>query len=73
MDYSAHLDPSVKETLAKKGYFLIIIGGGITGDIQDNDTDYHKPVKGIYRENEMQLMLDMLRENPNKIPPPNKR
>ena len=26
-----------------KGYFLIIIGGGITGDIQVNDTAYHRP------------------------------
>ena len=39
-NYSAHLVREVEEAFFKKGYFLIIIGGGITGtgDIQVNDT-----------------------------------
>ena len=32
-DYSAHLDPSVKEALKKRGYFLIVLPGGITDDL----------------------------------------
>ena len=32
-DYSAHLPPSVEKALFAKGYFLVVIGGGITGDI----------------------------------------
>ena len=51
-----------------KDYFLIEIGGGITGDVQVNDTFYHRPIKAAYRNQEMQLMLDLLRQDPNKIP-----
>ena len=43
-DYSAHLVPEVKEDFLKKGYFLINIGGGITGDIQVNDESYHSTI-----------------------------
>ena len=32
-DYSAHLDPSVKEALKKRSYFFIILLGRITGDL----------------------------------------
>ena len=40
-DYSMHLMPEVKEAFLKRGYVPNIIGGGITGDIQINDTDIH--------------------------------
>ena len=43
-DYSAHLVPEVKEAFLKKGYFLITIGGGITGDIQVNDASHHSTI-----------------------------
>ena len=33
-NYSVHLMPSVKKALLKRGYVLIGIGGGITGDVQ---------------------------------------
>ena len=69
-DYSVHLDPSIQEAMYKKGYFLIIIGGGITGDIQCNDTHYHRRAKGLYRDREMAVMIDKLREHPEKIPAP---
>ena len=48
-DYSVHLMPEVKEEFLKRGYVLIIIGGGVTGDIQINDTDIHRPLKEKYR------------------------
>ena len=67
-DYSAHLDPSVQDSLLKRGYFLIVMGGGITGDLQVNDTDMHHPLKEAYREKESSLMIEKLRENPEKIP-----
>ena len=41
----------------KKGYFLIITGRRITGDIQ-----------ALYRESEMAKMIDNLRDHPDKIP-----
>ena len=71
-DYSAHLPPSVEKALFAKGYFLIVIGGGITGDVQVNDTDYHNPLKKEYRQDEMELMLKQLTENPKKIPAPSR-
>ena len=51
---------------------VFIIGGGITGDIQVNDTHLHKPLKAKYRELEMKLMLKQLTENPLKIPSPDR-
>ena len=71
-DYSAHLSPIVESELLKKGCFLILIGGGITGDFQVNDTTYHRPSKSAYRQGESQLMLEKLRENPEKIPQPSR-
>ena len=44
-DYSAYLVPEVEEAFFKKGYFLIVTGGGISGDIQVNDTLYHRQAK----------------------------
>ena len=69
-DYSTHLPKEVEDTFHKKGYFLIVIGGGITGDVQVNDTSYYRSVKTAYRNLEMQLKLDLLRQDPKKIPSP---
>ena len=33
-DYATHLIPEVRKALFKQGYVLIVIGGGITGDVQ---------------------------------------
>ena len=60
-DYSAHLPKEVEDIFHEIGYFLILIWGGITGDVQVNDTSYHGPVKTAYRNLEMQLMLGLLR------------
>ena len=71
-DYSVHLDPAVKESLSKRGYFLVILPGGITGDLQVNYTDLHHPLKTSYHEKEAALMIEKLRENPDKIPSPSR-
>ena len=31
-DYRVHLMPEIKEALLKRGYILVVIGGGVTGD-----------------------------------------
>ena len=67
-DYSAHLDPSIAQDLFKKGYILIVIGGGITGDMQPNDTALHHRLKLIYREKEQSLLTQKLRDAPEKVP-----
>ena len=67
-DYSVHLMPKVKAGLLKQGYILVGIGGGVTGDIQINDTVIHSPLKKKYRELEQQLMIAQLRSDPTKIP-----
>ena len=67
-DYSAHLDPSIAEELFRKGYILVIIGGGITGDMQPNDTALHHRLKEIYREKEQEVLITQLRNNQEKIP-----
>ena len=64
--------PEVKQALLKKGYVLVVIGGGITGDIQINDTSCHHNLKKHYREFEMNLMLEQLNNDPNKILSPSR-
>ena len=54
----------------KKGYILVIIGGGITGDIQINDKNCHRGFKNHYRDLEMKLILEQLEKDPIKIPSP---
>ena len=51
---------------------MVILPGGITGDLQVNDTDLHHPLKILYREKESALVIDLLTENPGKIPAPNR-
>ena len=69
---SVHLMPEVRQALLKKGYILVIIGGDITGDIQINDTNCHRDLKKYYREFEIKLMLDQLKDDPKKIPSPSR-
>ena len=64
--------PEIKEALLKRGYVPVIIGGGVTGDIQINDTDLHSPLRAKYRELEQLLMIDQLKANPKKIPQPSR-
>ena len=47
-DYSVHLMLKAPQALLKKGYVLVIIGGGITGDIQINDTNCHSDSKFFF-------------------------
>ena len=66
---SAHLQKEVKDAFHKKDFFFIlIIGGVIRGDVQVNDTFHHRPVKTAYKNLEMLLMLDLLRQDSVKIP-----
>ena len=71
-DYSVHLMPEVRKALLDKGYVIVIIGGGITGDLQINDTHFHDPIKTIYRDQEMGLMLQQLENNSTKVPSPSR-
>ena len=67
-DYSAHLDTAVKEALWKKGYFLVVLPLGITGELKVNDTDMHHPFKALYCDKESALMIEKLQEHPNEVP-----
>jgi hypothetical protein len=71
-DYSVHITPEVRDAMLQRGYILICIGGGVTGDIQVNDTHVHHQLKKHYRQYEAQLMIDQLTANPGKIPNPSK-
>ena len=65
-DYSVHITSEVRQALLTRGYILVCIGGGITGDIQVNDTQVHHMLKKEYRERESALMLQQLTENPKR-------
>ena len=71
-DYSVHITSEVRQALLARGYILVCIGGGITGDIQVNDTHVHHLLKKEYRERESALMLQQLTENPQKVPNPSR-
>ena len=71
-DYSFHLMPEFRQALFKKGYVLVIIGGGITGDIQINGTNCHRDLKKHYRDLEMKLLLEQLEKDPIKISSPSR-
>ena len=59
-DYSVHITNEVRKALLAKGYILAAIGGGITGDVQCNDTHVHHPLKKRYGELEAEIMIEML-------------
>ena len=43
--FQAHCTDGVKEALLKKHFILLIIPGGLTGDVQVCDTDANKKLK----------------------------
>jgi len=59
--------------LYAKGYVLVVFGGGITGDLQINDTHLHRNLKTAYRLRESKLLIEKLKANPGKIPSPDRR
>ena len=70
-DYAVHLMPKVRKALYQRGYVLVLMGGGITGFIQANDTNLHHHLKSHYRNEEMALILKKLEVDKNKVPAPN--
>ena len=62
--------PEDRQALFKKGYVLVIIGGGITDDIQINGTNCKRNLKKHYRDLEMQVMLEQLKKDPIRVPSP---
>ena len=71
-DYSVHITDEVKKALLAKGYILVVIGGGITEDVQCNDTHVHHTLKKEYHEIEAEKIMEMLKSNPGKIPSPSR-
>ena len=69
-DYTVDIMHKMKEALLKRGYLYVGIGGGLTGDIQINDTDIHAPLKREYRKLEQELVINQLQSDPKKIPQP---
>ena len=69
-DYAVHLMPEIRKALWHRGYVLVILGGAITGFIQQNDTHIHRPLKRLYRERQSSLMLSKLQADKAKIPSP---
>ena len=60
------------KVLYERGYILVVIGGGITGDVKVNDTHIHRPIKWHYRDEEAELMIHKLNENKNKVLTPDR-
>lgn len=71
-DYSVHVQPTLGKRMKQKGYARLVLSGGITGDVQPNDTGLHHAVKRKYRQKEADLMLKQLQADPSKIPSPSR-
>ena len=69
-NYAVHLMPEIRAEFLKRGYVLVLIGGGITEYIQQNDTHVHHPLKSYYREEEATLMMQKLQDDRTKVPAP---
>ena len=65
--------PEVRKAIYERGCILVVMGGGITGFIQANDTDLHRRLKALYRHEEMDLMLKMLEKDKHKVPSRNRK
>ena len=50
----------------------MILPGGLTGDLLVNDTNLYHPLKALDHEKEAVLMIEKLRENPDKILSPSR-
>ena len=71
-NYVVHLMPEVRRALFERGYILVPMGDGITGDEQVNDTHVHRPLKRHYRDVESELMLQKLTDDSAKTPNPDR-
>ena len=71
-NYTVDLMPKVRKTLWDRGYILLIIGRGITGFVQVNDTHLHKQLKNECRKKESALMLEKLTKDPQKARSPDR-
>ena len=59
-NYAVHIIPEIRKALSGRGYVLVLMGGGITGFIQENDTHIHRLLKNHYRNSECALMIEKL-------------
>ena len=64
--------PEIKAALLKRGYVPVIIGGGLTGNIQINDTYLQSPLKAKYKDLQQSLMMQQLKADPKNIPLPSR-
>ena len=69
-NYAVHIMPEFRKALWSRGYVLVLMGGSITGFIQQNDTHIHRSLKNNYRNSECALMIEILQPNKNKVPSP---
>ena len=69
-NYAVQIVPEIRKALWGRGYVLFLIGGGITGFIQQNDTHIHRPLKNHYRNSECAFMIEKLPASKNKVPSP---
>jgi len=67
-DYKCHKDPRVFELCWSRGYFLVLLGGGITGAVQICDTHLHLPLSLKYQNAEMAFLAELMDLDPAGLP-----
>ena len=68
--YSVHVMSEVRQELPKRGYVLVVLGGGITGDVQINDTPLHHRLKSVNCKKETELMMEQPKAHLDRVPSP---
>ena len=68
-NYAVHIMSEIRKALWDRSYVLVLMGGGITDFIQQNDTHIHQRLKN-HRNSESALMIDKLQAKKNKVPSP---
>ena len=66
--YAPNKTQAVWDCCWGRGYVRVLIGGGLSGCVQVNDTHCHGPLSKDYQAAEMQILMNLSEEFPDYLP-----
>ncbi len=64
--FSAHMGDNIRRLAWHRGCNVILHGGGTTGVMQVNDTEWHQPLRRLYVEAEQNFLIASNRAAPGQ-------